>query len=332
MEPNLKSHEYQVDRRTLLRHGGSLLGGLATIILALHGASFLGVFPQPRPTPDVDAAILVHQADSSRKASGAKLLLVGDSSCLMDVDAAQLGEHLKTKCLNLGTLSFLDLSAASRLVNNYSEANPGKPKWVVLLIHPEALRQAMSDPDAHAFLETYLRGELLPTMQTLSGRLQSISGLSSLKARVLDRWISTPLSGDFGHRYGFTSQMERYMDTHDGSLVDPRTMALKGNSEYQMAARWEGTSRAFRGRLPEGIQILVGITPIPESFAPTNHTARQREMLGTWAGWLEAEGILTNLPAIMSDGLFASITHLNEEGIEAYTRQLAEALERVREE
>jgi hypothetical protein len=46
----------------------------------------------------------------------------------------------------------------------------------------------------------------------------------------------------------------------------------------------------------------------------------------TWAQWLKAEVVLTNLPAVLPDVLFASTTHMNAAGRDAFTRQLRREL------
>ena len=49
-------------------------------------------------------------------------------------------------------------------------------------------------------------------------------------------------------------------------------------------------------------------------------------MLREWSQWLQADGILEQLPATLPERLFATTTHLNESGARFYTDLLAESL------
>ena len=103
----------------------------------------------------------------------------------------------------------------------------------------------------------------------------------------------------------------------------------QGNAEYRLAAKLEADSVTFSSALPPGVQLLVGITPVPKSFALPNYAQRQRQMLAEWARWLKADAALVELPATMADENFASTTHLNEAGARIYTELLARALKSV---
>jgi len=323
----MHSHEYNIDKPALLRMAGSVLGGMAIWTLLLHTLGLAGILPSPRPVTDVDSTILIHQADAARNLQGNALVLLGDSSCLMDVDASQLTEQLRISCLNLGTLSYLDLDAAGQLLRLQATPPEEAPQHVVLLMHPEALRRAMAEEWMQRFLSDYLDGRLRPVTSAWLGRLQSWTGLATWKACVLDRFVSAPLSGAFGRQYGFCRQLEDYMKAHRGSALDPRADPFAGSREYQLAASLEAKSRMFASTVPTGTVLSVGITPIPGGFAPEGYAATHDEMLQTWASWLGATHALRDLPESMPDRLFATATHLNKEGVDHYTRMLAQVLE-----
>ncbi len=66
--------------------------------------------------------------------------------------------------------------------------------------------------------------------------------------------------------------------------------------------------------LPPGAKLAVGITPVPEGHADSSYISKHRELLVEWNTWLQADVMLTDLPARLPDGLFASRTHLNGAG------------------
>ena len=107
----------------------------------------------------MDRTILIHQIEASRSRSDAEVLLLGDSSCLIDVSANQLTAEIVRPVLNLATFSYLDLNAQSVLLTNFIAANPNRLKAVVLLMHPEALRRESAASYYTNFVRRFLQGE-----------------------------------------------------------------------------------------------------------------------------------------------------------------------------
>jgi hypothetical protein len=293
---------------------------------ALHGAARLGLLPPPRPTLDVDRTILVHQAEASRSPQTAEVLLLGDSSCLMDVSAPQLAQRLSRPVLNLGTFSYLDLRAYASLLREYVRANPDRLRAMVLLVHPETLRRPAPEGDYVEFLQDFYSGRDSCRSARPYDRLSYALGLEILKGRVLARLVPASLPGAFGHRYGFTADLEGYLHQHHGSLLEPKAEPFEGNAEYRLAPGLEPASREFQTAVPAGAKLFLAITPVPEGFALPGYSAQHRQMLEQWRRWLGDAGALSDLPGTLPDGWFARTTHLNEEGVSAYTDRLAQSL------
>ena len=322
----MTSHRYDLKPRALL----SLLGGPLLVVAGLaalvHAGVALRLLPAPRPTLDVDRSILVHQVEASRRPQEAEVVLVGDSSCLMNVDAKLLGERLGRRVLNLGTLSYLDLNAAATLLREYTTANPGRLQAVVVLLHPEALRRVAPEAAYFRLLHGLLDGQEVSLETGLQARLRRGLGLEALRGRILCRLLPTPLPGAYGRHYGFTTDLERYLDAHHGSALDPESRPLTGSAEYRLAPQQEAPSRNFRAALPEGVSLLAGIAPVPAGFAEGRYAATRDRMLKQWSEWLEAHAPLSALPATLPDAHFASVAHLNADGVPHFTAALAEAL------
>src|SRR5258708_25040832 len=183
----MKSHEYYFALADVPELFGWPLAPVALFAAAMHLGAILNVLPSPRPTLDIDRTILLHQAEASHSRHEAELLLIGDSSCLMDVSAKQLGVSLlgKHQVLNLGTLSYLDLPAYARLLQAYVAANPGRLQTVVLLMHPEALRRTAATEYHVALLHRfYASADLRDPATPILG---SCLGGDIFKARLLSR-------------------------------------------------------------------------------------------------------------------------------------------------
>lgn len=314
-----------------MRLGARLGLGVVLAAACLHLLHRLEWLPAPVPA-DVDRTILTAKARLALQASPASLVLIGDSSCLMDVDAPLLSRLIAPgSVLNLGTLSYLDLPAHGDLLSRFIQRHPGSgPATVVVLLHPEALRWGSPREE----FTSYLRKRLDPTRprEALSpsrGIADGWLGGPILRERILHPLIPSPLPGSFGMGYGCNRDLVEALIQRQGSLTDPEQFeasALRGNAEYRLGNSIEAASRAFARFRPPGARLLVGITPVPEGFAAKDHDTKVRSMLETWAAWMGADGSLPNLPGRLPDSLFATHTHLNAEGAALFTRRLAEEL------
>jgi hypothetical protein len=244
----------------------------------------------------------------------------------MDVDAKQLGDLLEDRgVLNLGTLSYLSLDAFALMLDQYVAVHPGKVKAVVLLLHPESLRRQDSEDYFMKLLDSIYE-DASPAAAGVSHML----GIAAFRDRILSRLLPRPLPGGYGRRYGFTHDLWRYMDEHEGSAVAPGQFVTgpgQGNAEYRIAPEFEALSEGFKTGLPWDVKLIIAITPAPASFVLPDYGSKHNEMLETWARWISADAALDDLPGTMADSLFASTTHLNERGVIVYTKMLADALQ-----
>jgi len=326
----MRSHQYQFGMRDLGRDFGPALGALALLACMLHAGAALGWLPAPRPTLDVDRTILVHQAESSRRRHSARIVLIGDSSCLMDVMATTLGEVLGEPVLNLATLSYLDLPTHAALIQEFARANPGRLKQVVLLMHPESLRLRAVPDYFRRQVRDFLAGRDSPAKTGAARWIEEALGAQRLRGRVLSRAVPWPLPGAYGRFYGFSRDLEVFLEANAGSAVDPRRFVPaqeRASAEYRLAPRFKIESRRFRQLLPAGVRLIVGITPSPASFVLPDHADRCRSMLRQWSAWLAADRRLEPLPTVLPDDQFASRAHLNARGRVGYTRELGRALQ-----
>lgn len=319
--------------RNLAQAAVVFFGVLILFATVLHLGARLRFLPSPRPALDMDRTILIHQAEAGCRLQDAEIVLIGDSSCMMDVNALELGRALRQKVLNLGTLSYLDLPAFAQMLRRYSAANPERLRAVVLLCHPEFLRRREAVPAQAQALKSFFDGEDAGSTSTWREQLNWWLGVDIFRGRILSRLVPVPLPRDFARFYGFSTwELARYLSEHRGSAVDPRTFVPQpglGNAEYRLAARLELDSAAFREAVPRGVSLLVAITPAPKSFVPPGHDQRQLVMLNEWGRWLRTDGVLTNLPPSMPDEDFATATHLNGKGAHAYTEMLARELAKL---
>lgn len=325
----MKSHTCDFSPRALLPLALGPLLPLVVFAVAMQVGARSNLLPAPRPTLDTERTVLIHQAEAACSPQDAEVILLGDSSCLMNVSARQLGESLRRPVLNLGTFSFLDVNSHAAMVREYTRANPGRLRAVVLLMHAETLRRLGAETFYADALENFWAGRDHAASGFWDGQLNQALGVDIFKGRLLARALPLPLGGAYGRRYGFTTDLEHYLSAHRGSAVDPDPQPLTGSPEYRLARTLEKASKNFRAAVPDGVKLFVGITPAPERFAGVKYPALRDAMLAEWSGWIDGVA-LTNLPATMPDTNFVRTTHLTEPAISNYTAALSAALSSLR--
>ncbi len=308
------------------------LAGLLVIAALLHLVDRLDR-PRPLPVTDADRTILHHQLRAAPRAGGADVLLVGDSSCLMDVIASDLGRATGRPVRNLGTFSYLGLPEFGDLAARALAARPpgAEPPTVVLLLHPRFLRLGTGDDAFVGMYHALASGRSPREPAGWRGTLARHGGAVTFRDRVETRLRPFPLRGAFGRHYGFHRGLGAHLEREDGSLLDPHADAIDPAGPpdaIPVAPRLEAAARVFRDRVPRPVRLLVGITPVPGAGADADAGPDAGEALGILRAWLDADAVLGNLPAAMPADQFATATHLNDTGRRAYTALLAAALAR----
>ncbi len=302
--------------------------GTAAIAALLLTASRLDLLPKPVPA-DLDRTILAAKAELASQPLPVDVLLLGDSSCMMNVDAPELSRRLNRRVLNLGTFSHLDLHSHAALLQQTLRTRTLPPAVVVLLMHPASLKRSSSEPAAERFLSACLSGETAGMLSPARYPAESALAGVVVRDRLIQPWVPSILRGDFATAYGSTRGIRRSLLAQAGSLADPSTFdpaQHQGRYELTPGSGLESASRSFRSAIPPTITLRVGLTPFPQSLTSTQHAERSRSLLETWASWLQPARTLTNWPAVWPDTRFATATHLNTQGIREFTALLADAL------
>jgi hypothetical protein len=327
----MKSHQYDLRTADVARLLGGLLVPVILVGAALRLGALTGLLPVPWPALDVDRTILTHQAATSQKPSDADILFIGDSSCLMDISGAGLNELFRGshQVLNLGTFMYVGFDGYAAMLSRYATANPGRVRTVVAFVHPEMLRSGPPASTYLAFLSDFYAGTDLVEAATAVEQLRGLFGLAIFQDRFLSR-LPLPLPKEYGRFYGFNLDLYRFMDEHAGCAVDPHQYVPgpgQGNAEYRLALTQESGWMALRAAVPSQAKLVLGLAPIPQSFAPPDYSTRWQRLLDHWAERIQPDAVLTNLPPILPDSDFANTTHLNATGAAHYTDLLAPALQ-----
>ncbi|MBL9128882.1 MAG: hypothetical protein JNL97_14615 [Verrucomicrobiales bacterium] len=318
------SHHCEFPLRDLARRLVVPALGVGLAALLLRFAAVFDLLPAPTPR-DLDRTILAAKVELAASDRPAEVVLLGDSSCMMNVNATGLGRLVDRPVLNLGTFSHLGPANHAELFRRFLRDRRTPPRDVLLLLHPGSLRRSSGEPEAERFLKARLEGRLADGATAPRSLVEACLGGVFVRERLVQPLLPQLLSGDFATAYGTTWRVRRRLETGAGSLVDPTRFdasALGGRYEFGVGAGVEPAFREFRSAIPPNVRLWVGLMPTPESLALPDHATRVRELRQALVGWLAPSRPLESVPAAWPDSRFATATHLNAGGVQELTGQL----------
>ena len=267
------------------------------------------------------------------------VLVIGDSSALMDVEARELSSVLQVDVESLATLGWVGPEGYGRMIQKLSERK-ASPRVVVLLMCQWGLAV-----DEATFAKTGYERMVLEDLtddsvdRSATGRREAphTDAQPGWRGRIHTRLflplVEPPLPGRLGFYYGWSEDVARVMDRSRGSLVDPSLpdlAALSVPCQFELSAAVERRLRLFaeltRGNSAQ--TIYFGITPVPQAAVVDNSLARRA---ATALRCLEALGLPASselpVPAAFPTRRFATFSHLSAEGRHAYSQIMAQLLE-----
>lgn len=304
--------------------------GLAGV---LRGADRFGLLPQPPRSANPGAIVLAHQAWAARAGLPGEIVLLGDSTCLMDVDARALEASLpgQPSVLNLGLIAWLPFQDYAEALEDHAATNSNSVKMVVLLVTPNKLTLDDKDNTREIWRRIRQPGNGRGEPQAESRTLVNWLGGNLLREKLLSHGLVRPLGGvgEGSALFGFPTEVEEYMTERQGSLIElgPAKITRKREAWNMIAfADLEAQCQTFRSKVPSGAKLVVGLTPIASSISSPAELQQRAALLSKWSFYLKADGILTNLPTKFPDALFAANGHLNPVGQKTFTAILAREL------
>jgi hypothetical protein len=271
------------------------------------------------PRPDLESIIVEGQRARAHTISDLDLLVIGDSSALMDVDAVRLGTALGGKRVeSLATIGYVGPAGYARLLADYASAGHPVPT-VIVLMHGVSLALSNSEIGERGFEAMVLE----PARRCLPGTAQNV-----IYQHVLAPALDLPLPGAYGRFYGGAAGLVAALRDNHGTLIDPnelpaRPAAVPFLLSTGVATRLEVLRRTLALIRPR--RVVVAVSPIPARAVGSRTEAKREVLSAQLAGRIGAETPL-NLPSYLSDELFASVTHLNAGGRRIYTDLLAAEL------
>jgi len=331
----VKSHQYQVRPKDWSRAVLPTAAVVAALLGLIKAGNCLDFLPRPNPTSEPTTVVLAHQSRAARSYSPAEVVLVGDSTCMADVDPITLSKYLprEPEVINLGLLIWFGFDAYAEVLSDFVVANPGQVRVAVLLVTPQKLSMAPSEAGNQRWWRQIrlADGDSLASLPPRENPAADRDFRSLLRQNILSHVLATPLRapGSGAARFGFSCEIDRYMSAHHGNVLHfgnvqrPRRVQ---SPNLRLEPSLESECRIFRSKIPPGVKLFVGLSPIAQCYSSPLDRSQRGEMLSKWSSWLKADAILTNLPPSLPDVFFADKTHLNEAGQKRFTMLLGSQL------
>ena len=289
---------------------------------------YLELFGKSKSALDIDRVIISNKVELSKNRKITDIIFIGDSSCLMNINADKFTDISAMESINLGTLSYLDFESYGALLRNAINTNDSKVTLICLIIHPEFLRRAEPSESHIQFFETYNKNEKTPNLSE-NNYLNSFLSLHIFKDAFYGK-TPIPLEGRFGKYYGFTSSLNDYLNAHRGSAIDPRKFDPKsnhGNILYRITDKKIEQLIKFKTLLPSQYKLVLCLSPIPDILADENYIDAITTIKNKIKKKARIDYVLS-MPVSLPSEYFATKTHLNATArlfyTEALSREIAE--------
>jgi len=326
-----RSHEFQFPASALAVSVAPTLVAFSALVIGLHLLNSLDWLPAPESVEGTDRVVMSRRAEMARSPSAAEVLIIGDSSSAIGVEAPLLGELLpgRPEVLNQGMFMGIGMDIYGQAAGEFVRHHPDQVRLVLLVVTAQQLQNTdMSSFHQRLWRDLLTRKEV-PRETT---RLREALAVNSTRERLINPLLPMTTHGHAGLFYGHTHHVRNWMAAHGGSMVEDGVYNPTGPvalPEFQITEAVHAESLALRSEVPSSVRLAVAITPLPESHLPRGYETRRDDLLRRLNTSLQADFLLTNLPARLPNGYFSSPFHLNLRGADHFTRLLAAELEKL---
>jgi hypothetical protein len=250
--------------------------------------------------------------------------LIGDSSCLMDVNASRLSAGLGRSAESLCSLAYVGPVGYAQILSTLLERD-ASPRLLVIVLHPAAFQRDPSWDSWPAFVKN---GGVVSAPPIRFPQ----SALDYIRVGLVERAIYNPLPGSYAMYYGGDQQFSGYIAAHRGSALDPGA-GLEGTGkpvDYNMNEQFTQALIPLAAVLKKigTDRVLLMISPVPDVNINSEAEIQRKEAARRIAAILGLPaGNLLDTPASMPNIYFSSVTHLNRWGREALTDDVVKLIE-----
>ena len=307
-----------INKRELICYFSLVIFNLFLSSLLLRVGIYFDLFPQSSSRLDVDRVIISNKVKLSKTKNNADILLIGDSSCLMNIDTKKFTDLSAKKTYNLGTLSYLDFESYGALLTNALNNN-NSVSLVCLFIHPEFLRR-VTPSDTHVQFFRSCNNDTYDNNTNKNNYIHSLLKLNIFE-NVFYSKTPIPLKNNFSQFYGFTTFLDQYLNDHNGSAIDPRVFDIEmehGNVLYKITDRKINDLIKLTVLVPNESKFLLCLTPVPSEITGVNYSETIKSIKKQIFEHVKIDNIL-QMPFTLPATEFATKTHLNATSRALYT-------------
>jgi hypothetical protein len=288
---------------------------------------------------NIDHTVVLEQIKRAATLPAAEIAFLGDSSCLMGIDAPSIERALDLHPVeSFCSLAYVGPAGYAHMLAGMIDRNAA-PKVLVLVFHAAAFRREASWEYWRQFVTN---GEKISAPTLHFPR----SSLDFLAVEWLGRVIYTPLPGAYALYYGSEMAFRLTIRLRQGSAVDPFTgldvssaaalhpapSAPSGApADFSWNQAYVDSLRILAEqlrRLPPQTALYLVISPVPDYTYRAETELERGERANQIAAVLGIDpGHILKTPGKMYVAFFAGfINHLNRWGQKEFTRKLIEDL------
>ncbi|NEQ64722.1 MAG: hypothetical protein F6K21_04295 [Symploca sp. SIO2D2] len=277
---------------------------------------------------NISRLIVDEQIERAKTIHNTDLLLIGDSSCLMGIDAPLLSHLLNKKVESLCTLGFVGPEGYSELLRKYFSRGM-KSNRVILVFHGIQMKRDSSWQQWVDYIKDYEFNQ--------NSKSKLIHNPKNNILLLLNKFLFIPLHNKWGEYYGSDYSFSSFIRRHHGTAVDPNsplnTYIPVGSAPKSEAYRYE-VNQQYEDSLEPLEQVLLEynmhdktmlmISPIPSSLQREQTMITRKSAIERISKRLNiSDTEIIDLPSSLQARYFATNTHLAENGRNYYTRLLA---------
>jgi hypothetical protein len=284
----------------------------------------------------IEGIILKEQILRANTLQDTDLLIIGDSSGLMGIDARNLSKQLGgLRVESLCSMAWVGPAGyAEMLEKTYNAGN--RPKILMLVFN---YAQFDRKSEWEVWEKMAAENPLHPKHIPAKGAIRQIY------AKIIEPVAYNPLPGAYGQFYGDANAFSLFIRNNNGTAIDPNAgldvhsldelQQVNANySRKQDVAIDYTANQLFYAKLgdlskclPQFDSVYMLVTPVPDSNYDSGSANTRQLTISKIAELLNVpDNHIMNLPPYLPAYYFSTGTHLNKWGREYYTDLLANYL------
>ena len=308
---------------------------LPTIVIVLVTISAFSFWNAHSPTysrtesPQFVDSLISTQIDRAETIRSLDILIIGDSSGLMDISPIILAQTLDRNVETLATIAYAGPRGIASILDRLSARNI-QPRTIILAFHAAGLPKLQ---EWSSWTDRVVHGPPKPISEfnPLKGALGKMNDLVSST-------VFMPLEGDYGSYYGSSKNFENFIRRNHGGAIDPRPRD-QGSDGIVDKLDWCCSfemSDIFRSELPilktaldrfPTATIYILVSPLPNRWATQQGVSNRKKAIFELASSLGLkQSAVLNTPGYMPAIEFVNPTHLHESAIPRFTQLIANEL------